>query len=91
MSRRGDIGKGWLDKFQSDVYPRDYVVVNGVKSRPPRFYDSKYEILDPKRYARLKARRVRNAKKFSDNNTPDRLRVREEVALSRVNRLKREL
>ena len=91
MSRNGGIGKGWLDTFTSDVYPRDYVVINGVKARPPRFYDSKFEVIDPDRYKRLKARRVRRSRKYADNNTPGRLRVREEVVLSRISKLKREL
>lgn len=91
MSRRSGIGKDWFDKFTSDVYPRDYVVVNGVKSRPPRFYDSKFEIIDPARYARLKARRVRNARLHAEDNTPERLRVREEVVNSRISKLKREI
>lgn len=89
MSRRPGIGQGWFDTFNSDVYPRDYVVVNGVKARPPRYYDNKYEIVDPDRFARLKARRVRNARKHEHNNTPDRLKVREEVQLARIKSLKR--
>ena len=88
MSRGTGIGKGWLDKFTSDVYPRDYVVVNGVKARPPRFYDNKFEIIDPDLFEKLKRKRVRNARKHADNNTPDRLRVREEVALAKIRNLK---
>src|SRR6185436_16893236 len=36
MSRRPGIGKGWYEKFKTDVYPRDRVVVRGVHTRPPR-------------------------------------------------------
>lgn len=79
MSRRGGIGKGHLLKYLSDVYPSDFVVVNGVKARPPRFYDGLYEVLEPQKFSLLKKRRVRNAKRHSDNNTPDRLKVRAEV------------
>ena len=91
MSRRPGIGKGWIDVFQSDVYPRDLVVLNNKKFRPPRFYDDCYELTNTREYQALKARRVRKSAKHADNNTPDRLRVREEVQLARIERLKREV
>lgn len=34
MSLKPAIGKRWLEKFETDVYPRDYVVINGVKTKP---------------------------------------------------------
>lgn len=91
MSRRPGIGKGWLDKFQSDVFPRDYVVVRGVKCKPPRFYDSQFEVIDPDLFNSLKMARVRSAKKHVDNNTWDRLRVREQVKLAQISTLTRKL
>merc|ERR1711990_1172554 len=33
------IGYTWLLKYFSDVYPRDYIVHNGFKMKPPRYYD----------------------------------------------------
>lgn len=91
MSRRSGIGKGWLDKYLEDVYPSDAVVVNGRKCRPPRYYDSLYEIQYPSDFSSLKQRRVENAKKHSTNNTPERLKVREQCQLSRLVRLPRVL
>lgn len=41
MSLKPGIGAGWLDKFHSDVYPHDFVVVNGRKNAVPRYYDKK--------------------------------------------------
>lgn len=58
MSRRPGIGKGWFNKFTSDVYPDDFVVVNGVKTRPPKYYDALYEVLNSVDFARIKADRV---------------------------------
>ena len=91
MSRRPGIGKGWIDVFQSDVYPRDQVIMNNKKFRPPRFYDDAYELTNSRDYQKLKARRLAKAAKHADNNTPDRLRVREEVQRARLERLKREI
>lgn len=42
MSRRPGIGAGWLEKWSSDVYPSDIVIVRGTKTKPPRYYDEKY-------------------------------------------------
>lgn len=92
MSRRPGIGKGWIDLFgNSDVFPHDRVIMNGAKFRPPRFYDGIYELAHPQDYQRVKARRKAKAAKHADNNTPDRLKVREECLDARVKSLKREV
>lgn len=89
MSRRPGIGSTWFAKYQSDVFPGDFVVINGKKVSPPRFYTSQYEIIYPEEVARLKTARKKRAKKRSGDNTPARLRVREKVLESRLTRLKR--
>lgn len=38
MSRRPGIGAWWLDKYLSDVLPRDYALVDGFKGKVPRYY-----------------------------------------------------
>lgn len=91
MSRRGGIGAAWLEAYGTDVYPQDYVVVNDKKSRPPRFYDGRFEISDPLQYRAVKRRRVSRGEKHAENNTPDRLKVREELAVRRLELLKREV
>lgn len=89
MSRRSGIGKGWFDKYLEDVYPNDNVVVNGRKMRPPRYYDSLYEIKYSSDFRLIKQQRLLNAALFSENNTPERLLVREQCQLSRISRLPR--
>ncbi len=39
MSLRPAIGKRWIEKWWQDVYPRDFVVIDGVEAKPPRYYD----------------------------------------------------
>lgn len=39
QSLRPAIGKRWIERYWKDVYPRDFVVVDGVESKPPRYYD----------------------------------------------------
>lgn len=89
MSRRPGIGKPWLDKFESDVYPHDYVVgQDGKKTRPPRYFDT--QITDDQ-LEEVKAKRKTQALKHRANNTPERLCVRETVLKSRLNTLSRTL
>ncbi len=91
MSRRPGIGRGWYEKFQDDVYPRDYVVKNGVKMRPPKYYDRQLEVEDPAELRRIKAARKREAAKHSEDQTRARLAVRETVQKGQAKRLKRGL
>lgn len=57
MSRRPGIGHDWYQKFKSDVYPSDFLVVNGGKVKPPRYFDKLLELEDPKAFEVIKARR----------------------------------
>lgn len=86
MSRRPGIGAAWWDRYASDVYPSDHVVIRGVRMKPPRFYDQRLaqEDLDD-----LKHERVQRARQHADNNTPERLAVREELQRIRLEQLKR--
>jgi len=89
MSRRPGIGKGWFDKYSSDVYPDDFVVMNQKKMRPPRYYDNQFEVTNPSLHSEIKAERELKASKQVDNNTPERLIVREKVQLSKLKQLTR--
>lgn len=91
MSRRPGLGHGWLSKFKSDIYPGDFVVLKGVKMRPPKYYDKIIEAEDPKQWQRLQGQRAIRARLQADNNTPARLRVREKVQQARARLLVRNL
>jgi hypothetical protein len=79
MSRRPGIGTGWYEKYKSDVFPKDYTVINGKRVKPPKFYDSILEKEDLELYNNIKAARVRNAKRNKEENTPERLAQKEQV------------
>lgn len=93
MSRRPGIGSDWAKRFESDVYPSDFVVLNGAKCKPPKFYDRLYEDRRPDDAAAIKRRRNdrRALKGFDVDSTPERLRVREKCQQARLNQLKRTL
>lgn len=42
-SIRPGLGDGWFRKYHADVFPHDYVVVDGQPRSVPRFYDKKYK------------------------------------------------
>ncbi|WNK12409.1 MAG: replication initiator protein [Microvirus sp.] len=86
MSRRPGIGATWLERFQSDVYPSDEVIVNGHATKPPRFYDQQ---LTEEELEKIKRRRAIVARPYRDDNTPARLRVREAVKRAQIRSLKR--
>ena len=91
MSLKPGIGSDWLDKYKSDVYPHDYVIVNGKKVKPPRYYDKKYMKSDPYDYDELEFHRFSRAREKLHDNTPERLAVREEVLQAKLSKLKRNL
>nr|QJB19241.1 MAG: replication initiator protein [Microvirus sp.] len=42
-SRGPGIGKGFYLKHKGDLYPSDFIIVNGVKQKIPKFYDKIFE------------------------------------------------
>ncbi len=81
MSRRPGIGKPWLEKFKTDVYPSDEVISNGKPARPPKYYDDQ---LDQVELDDIKAQRKKDAEIFIKHQTPERLAVREYIAKDRL-------
>jgi hypothetical protein len=91
MSRRPGIGKQWYDKFKNDVFPSDEVIVRGVQTKPPRFYENILDKNDPVMYASVKAERKLKGLRASSDNDSFRLRVKEECASSKMKLLVRPL
>lgn len=89
MSRRPGIAANWFKKYQNDIYPGDFVAMEGgFKALPPKYYDKKYELTNPEEFATLKAARKERAKNNPDN-TPERLAVRHELLKRKLKLLKR--
>lgn len=88
------LGQQWFEKYwRTDVYPQDFVLYEGRKFKPPRYYDKLLEKKDPEMYERVKRKRIIEAKdpKRTWNSSFDRLRVREHIAELKAQRLIREL
>ncbi|AXL15251.1 replication initiator protein [Microviridae sp.] len=91
MSRRPGIGKNWFERYSTDVYPHDFIVMNGKKLKPPEYYDGLYELQSPENYKLLKEAREKAANRHLDNNSTERLKVREKIALKKLQLLPRNL
>lgn len=87
MSRNPGVGKPWLDKFEKDVYPCDDVIINGLKLRPPKYYDNLFEGNHPDEFKKIKAKRKIKALENPEEKTIARLRVKEQVLEAKLKRL----
>ena len=91
-SLKPGIGTDWFKKFgMSDIFPRDECVVNGVISKPPRFYDRLLERKNSDVFSVVKT--SRDEKRFCsvDDNTFSRLVAKEKCLSSRMHVLIRSM
>jgi len=92
-SLKPGIGEGWYRRFAGDVYPSGFVIHDGMRMAPPKYFDTLLKRsggLDELERQRLK--RVRKASRTKADRLPDRLRVREAVQMAQCgNFLKRKL
>lgn len=89
MSLKPGIGATWLKLYQADVYPHDYVVINGKEVKPPKYYDQLYSKTEPEEHEQIKHAREKAARENYQDNTPERLAVKQQVAQARLNQLYR--
>lgn len=87
-SMRPGLGAEWLKKYQSDVFPSDFLVVDGRQHVVPRYYLQK---LTEEEQNKTKRIRKRKAVPTKWNRTNKRLQIRETIAKSRLSKLKRKL
>ena len=79
MSRRPGIGREWLEKYLSDVYPEDALIIrDGIKMKPPRYYDDIYDKIDPDAFALIKRKRMEKLQLIDPEEfSYERLQVKE--------------
>lgn len=91
MSLKPGVGAGFLSKWKGDIYPRDYVIVNGMEVRPPKYYDKMFKRSDPDAFEEMQFRRELDGRANWEDNTDARLRVKAVVTEARAQFLKRTL
>lgn len=86
MSLKPGIGALWYRRYHAEVYPRDEVVLGGVRMRPPRYYDRLLASgdADLKVLSDLEFGRMQRALLGAADETPERLAVREAVTRARL-------
>lgn len=82
MSTRPGIAKQWFEKYKTDVFPNDYVVMEGKKVATPAYYRRMLKEVDPDCFAKVMQQRLVaiESEDFEYNNTRERLRAREALA-----------
>ena len=95
MSRAAAIGRKHYDKYKHNIYPNDFIVNgNGIKMKPPRYFDKLYSEEFPKEFEKIKIRRKAELD-YLDMNPKDpktkRLKDIENVKLLKLKEVLREL
>lgn len=92
MSRRPGIGSTYLDRYQTEMFTHDNVIVNGVPCGLPRYYDNKYADLNPACEARLELLKIARRRKIDrKDQTSRRLRTKELVQMAKLNLKSRQI
>ena len=85
MSLRPGIGSFFFDRYSRDLFPLDAAVVDGQRSKVPRYYWERFRKEgDPVVVEELEHRRYLRAMENREEGTAERLAVREGVAEARV-------
>lgn len=87
MSLKPGIGLAWLEKYWRDLYTtgHDGVIVNGKKEPIPRYFDKKMYDMKPLLMEEVEWSREKAALDRWEDNTPERLKVKEACAIARRN------
>lgn len=87
MSLKPGIGSAWLKRWRTDVYPHDYVVVNGKEVKPPKYYDRLFAREFPEDFEDVQFSRETDGRSRYLDNTSERLAVKEIVTRARASLL----
>jgi hypothetical protein len=87
MSTHPGIGADYVSKYGRQAFPSDYIVVlgkKGARKMPvPRYYARLYEQINWLLVQDVKDKRIEKALVHADDQTPERLAVREQVVKAR--------
>jgi hypothetical protein len=89
MSLKPGIGYHWIKKYTRDVFPHDYVIHEGTKHQVPKYYNKIYARSNPDETEIIQWKRENARKANWQDNTDERLKVRETVHNAKIRNLKR--
>lgn len=94
MSRMPGLGHSWYEKYKSQVYPNDFIVVrDGVTCRPPSYYDALLEKDNPDLYEDVKKARQDKYRREESMTTEEYeiAQVQERLKARKLTKLVRQL
>lgn len=79
MSTNPGIGAEWFKEFKDDVFPHDYVIVDGQKKQVPDYYLRKLAEIDPDLAEQIKQKRLEALKteEVQEKKTPEKMKNKE--------------
>lgn len=90
-SLRPGIGYSWFHQFKTDVYPDDFIIMNGKKKKVPHYYSELFKRMNPEQYEQCRKKRIARAYEHAENSSDARLEVREKCVEIKLKNLKRQL
>ena len=81
-SNRPGIGASWFERYYTDIFPSDSVVIDGNELPVPRYYEKLLEVKDPGLYQEVKLKRI--AERNRKDDSPMRLEAMEKCAIART-------
>ncbi len=75
MSCMPGIGKTWIKKYRTSVYPKDYITIKGRKFQPPKYYDDHLKQVNFKEHRMLKKKRKEKGDKKRSQNYENSIRL----------------
>lgn len=83
MSLKPGIGAPFYEKYHSEIFPNDQVVIDGTPQKPPKAYAKWLKQQDPDKHEEVATERYKRALEASSENTAARLAIKEAVAKGR--------
>lgn len=87
MSRMPGIGHDWFIQYSGDIYPKDFVTHKGKKYKPPKYYDTLHAETHSEQMEEIKGKRKQKANQQKEDQTFERLIVRETVKKAQLLKL----
>lgn len=94
MSRMPGLGHDWYNKYKSQIYPNDFIVIrDGITCKPPQYYDSLLEKDNPELYEQVKEARQAKYRRDEDmtNEEYAAAEIQERLKAKKLTKLVRRL
>ena len=80
MSRNPALGRTFLEQYWQDIYPNDFVVIEGKEFKPPRYYDRWMDQRHPEIMEEVRHQRYQDATEIGD----EKLIMKEKIHRARL-------